>query len=117
MTFFAMSSALTKPSWRTERSSTFSMICFSKVRRSCSKPLRPTQKNLTSLPWFISASARSRASRTIDELNAPDRPRSPVQTRNRCTWSLPVPASSAGAPGEPAAALAILEITASIFSA
>ena len=65
----------------------------------------------------ISDSARSRARRTIEELNAPDRPRSPVQTSSRCTWSLPVPASSAGAPGEPAAALAILAITASIFSA
>ncbi len=36
--------------------------------------------------------ARSRARRTIEELKAPDRPRSPVQTSSRWTWSLPVPA-------------------------
>jgi hypothetical protein len=42
--------------------------------------LRPTQKNLTSLPSRINA-ARSRASRTIAVLNGPHSPRSAVQRR------------------------------------
>ncbi len=65
-----------------------------------------------------SAPARlSRARRTIEELKAPDRPRSPVQTSSRWTLSLPVPASRRGALLDPAAAPAMLEITVLIRSA
>src|SRR5262249_55275152 len=43
-----------------------------------------------------------RAPRTIEEWNPPQRPRSEVMTTTSWTVSLPVPASSAGAPSCPA---------------
>ena len=75
-------SACSKPSVFT-RSSITSMICDAYCRRSWSAPLRPTQRILTVLPAAVSALIFSRASRTIDELNAPHRPRSAVQTTSR----------------------------------
>ena len=65
----------------------------------------------------ISALILSRASRTIDELNAPHRPRSAVQTTSRWTWSLPVPASSFGAEAMSATDAAMLPSTFSMRSA
>src|SRR5581483_5015744 len=58
----------------------------------------------------------SRASRTIAELKAPARPRSPVATISRWTRSLPVPARSLGAPS-PDVPDAMLRSTASMRSA
>src|SRR3546814_12236124 len=49
---------------------------------------------------------RRRASRTIEELKPPQRPRSAVATTTRWVWSAPEPASSFGAPACPAAASA-----------
>src|SRR3954465_15400940 len=45
------------------------------------------------------ATARSRARRAIDELKAPHRPRSAVQTTRRCVCSEPVPARRRGVSG------------------
>ena len=73
------------------------MICDEYWRRSCSAPLRPTQRIFTALPSATSALIFSRARRTIEELNAPHSPRSAVQTTRRCTWLEPVPARSFGA--------------------
>jgi hypothetical protein len=72
---------------------------------------------LISLPWLTSALARSRASRTIAELNAPQSPRSAVHTTSRWTWSLPVPASSFGAESTSVTAAAMLPSTLSMCSA
>ena len=58
-----------------------------------------------------------RAKRAIDELNAPQRPRSAVQTTSKWVLSLPVPASKAGADGVPATLSAILDNIAFIRSA
>src|SRR6185503_590485 len=55
----------------------------------------------------ISAVTFSRASRTIDELKGPQRPRSAVQTTSRCTLLAPVPASNFGVESLPATAEAI----------
>src|SRR5664279_4517194 len=60
---------------------------------------------------------RSRARRTIEELKAPHRPRSAVQTTSRCTLSAPVPASKRGAESLPATPAAMLPSTRSIRSA
>ena len=59
----------------------------------------------------------SRAKRTIEELKAPAKPRSPVATISRCTWFCPVPASNFGAPALPAMPAAMLPSTRSIRSA
>ncbi len=67
-----------------------------KSRRSWSRPLRPTASTLTVLPSAISARMVRRASRTIELLKAPHRPRSAVATISRWTLSEPVPASSLG---------------------
>ena len=48
------------------------------------------------LPCACSAIALSRASRAIEELNAPHRPRSAEHTTKRCTSSRPVPPSIRG---------------------
>src|SRR5262245_22297028 len=72
---------------------------------------------LTSLPSLISAFAFSRASRTIEELKGPHRPRSAVQTTRRCTLLAPVPASNFGAESLPATADAIEPSTFPIRSA
>jgi hypothetical protein len=61
---------------------------------------------LTVLPSDASWRISWRAPRTIDELKPPHRPRSDVVTTTRCTCSLPVPASSTGAPAEPESELA-----------
>ena len=90
------------------------MICEAYCRRSWSAPLRPTQRILTVLPSATSALIFSRASRTIDELNAPHSPRSAVQTTSRCTRSWPVPASSFGADAGSATLAAMLPSTRSI---
>jgi len=47
----------------------------------------------------------------IDELKAPQRPRSAVQTTSRWVWSLPVPARSRGASARPASVVATLPRT------
>jgi hypothetical protein len=67
-----------------------------------SLPLRPTVRILTVLPSLSNFCAVSRASRAIEELKPPANPRSPVATTSKCTWSLPLPASSSGAPSRPA---------------
>src|SRR5687767_11755870 len=51
------------------------------------------------------------------ELKAPARPRSPVATTRRCTWSRPVPANNFGAASVPATATAMLRNTLSMRSA
>src|SRR5262245_45400641 len=113
-TLSATFSACSKESWRTVRNSMVSMMRAEKLRLSCSAPLRPTQRILTCLPSARSRLMCSRASRTIDELKAPQRPRSPVQTMRRWTVSLPVPTMSGGPPSRPAKAVARLASTVSM---
>jgi hypothetical protein len=59
------------------------MISEPRSRRRISKPFLPTQMIFTVLPCAISLRAWSRASRAIDELKPPHRPRSAVQTTSR----------------------------------
>src|SRR4051812_30025006 len=54
---------------------------------------------LTILPSAVSRLMCSRARRAIDELKAPHRPRSAVQTMRRCVRSAPVPARRRGDSG------------------
>ena len=64
-----------------------------------SAPLRPTMSILTVLPCGEQRAARpGAASLAMLELKPPARPRSPVMTISRCTWSRPVPTSSGDAP-------------------
>ena len=77
--------------------------------------LRPTQKNLTSLPWPTSDSARSQAD-ARSRVERTDRPRSPVRP-GQMHLIVAGTGKRASAPGEPAAALAILAMTALILSA
>ena len=69
------------------------------------------------LPSASSRVAWARASRTIEELKPPQRPRSAVATTRRWVSSRPVPASSRGADGLDATPEARLPSTASMRSA
>ena len=59
----------------------------------------------------------SRASRTIEELKAPQSPRSAVQTTRRWAWSLPVPIINGDPSSRPCNAMARLASTASMREA
>ena len=86
-------------------------------RRSCSRPFLPTVRIFTVLPSARSFAAWARASRTIEELKPPQRPRSAVATTRRWVSSLPVPPRSFGADGLLPTPAARLPRTASMRSA
>ena len=86
-------------------------------RLSCSRPFLPMVRIFTVLPWPCNSRIRVRASRTMEELKPPQRPRSEVATISRWVWSDPVPFNRRGAASDPDAALARFARTASIRSA
>ena len=67
--------------WSTKDATDVSMIMLLKSRRSWSRPLRPTQRIFTVLPSLTRERTIRRASRTMEVLKPPQRPRSAVATR------------------------------------
>src|SRR5581483_2046280 len=98
-TRWAMSRASSNETRRRPISVRLSWISRPWSRRRLSRPLRPMVRILTSLPSASRVRMRRRASRRIEALKPPASPRSEVATISRWTSSLPVPASSGGAPG------------------